>query len=235
MGIPQYLAMTEPELLKNSPPPFLACLGIHFSQEGLSNLPQALPKGAVLILDDRTPLESQSIPEISETLCRFLARCSCRGLLLDFQRPGILSQKELAAFLSRDLPCPVAAPPEYAPEGCPVFLPPVPVDCAVETHLAPWQGREIWLDTSLQGLRLTLTKAGTTCAPTNAPVSQGFYDDDLCCQYTIRETAQGFLFHLYRDRASLQKLLARAEPLGVTMALGLWQEFGPPEGLCENT
>lgn len=235
MGIPQYLAMTEPELLKNSPPPFLACLGIHFSTEGLSKLPQALPKGAVLILDDRTPLESQSIPEISEALCRFLARCSCRGLLLDFQRPGITAQRTLAAFLARQLPCPVAAPPEYAPEGCPVFLPPVPVDCAVETHLAPWQGREIWLDTSLQGLRMTLTKAGTTCAPTNAPVSRCFYDDGLCCQYTIRETAQGFLFHLYRDRASLQKLLARAEPLGVTMALGLWQEFGPPEGLCEKT
>ena len=235
MGIPQYLAMTEQELLKNSPPPFLACFGCHFSQEGLSKLPQVLPKGAVLILDDRTPLESQSIPEISETLCRFLARCSCRGLLLDFERPGILSQKELAAILSRDLPCPVATPPEYAPEGCPVFLPPVPVDCAVENYLAPWQGREIWLDTCLQGLRLTLTKAGTTCAPENAPLSGGFYDAPLCCRYTIRETAQGFLFHLYRDRSCLQKLLTRAEPLGVTVALGLWQEFGPPEGSCANT
>ena len=235
MGIPQYLAMTEPELLKNFPPPYLACFGIHFSQEGLSKLPQALPTGAVLILDDRTPMENQGIPEITETLARFLARCSCRGLVLDFQRPGVAAQRSLAAFLARQLPCPVAAPPEYAPEGCPVFLPPVPVDCAVETHLAPWQGREIWLDTCLQGLHLTLTKAGTTRAPENSPLSGGFYDAALCCRYTIRETAQGFLFHLYRDRACLQKLFARAEPLGVTMALGLWQEFGPPEGSCANT
>ena len=225
MGITQYLAMTEQELSAGPPPPCLAYLGCCFSVQGLGGLPQSLPPGALLIIDDRTPPGDRPIPEIGETLQEILVRFSCRGLLLDFERPGIAPQKALAAFLARHLPCPVAAPPEYAPKGCPVFLPPVPVECTVENHLAPWQGREIWLDTGLQGLDLTLTPAGAVCSPAAAPLLQGFYDEALCCRYTIRETPQGFVFHLGRDRACLQKLLARAEPLGVTLAVGLWQEL----------
>lgn len=225
MGITQYLAMTEQELSAGPPPSNLAYLGCRFSESGLRGLPQSLPPGALLILDDRTPLESLPIPEIGEALQKVLTRFSCRGLLLDFERPGIAAQKALAAFLARQLSCPVAAPPEYAPENAPVFLPPVPVDCTVENHLAPWQGREIWLDTGLCGLDLTLTPAGAICAPAAVPLLQGFYDEALCCRYTIRETPQGFLFRLGRDRACLQKLLARAEPLGVTLSVGLWQEL----------
>ena len=225
MGITQYLAMTEQELSAGPPPSCLAYLGCRFSESGLGGLPQSLPPGALLILDDRTPLENLPIPEIGEALGNVLTRFSCRGLLLDFERPGIAPQKALATFLARNLSCPVAAPPEYAPENAPVFLPPVPVDCVVEDFLSPWQGREIWLDTGLCGLDLTLTTAGVVCAPAAASLPQGFYDEALCCRYTIRETPQGFLFRLGRDRACLQKLLARAEPLGVTLAVGLWQEL----------
>ena len=225
MGITQYLAMTEQELSAGPPAPGLAYLGCYFSESGLAGLPQILPPGALLIVDDRSPLENRPIPEIVETLGNILTHFSCRGLLLDFERSGIAAQRTLAAFLARHLPCPVAAPPEYAPEGCPVFLPPVPVDCTVEDHLAPWQGREIWLDTGLCGLELTLTPAGVISSPAAAPLFQGFYDEALCCRYTIRETPQGFVFHLGRDRACLQKLLARAEPLGVTLSVGLWQEL----------
>ena len=225
MGITQYLAMTEQELSAGPPPPCLAYLGCCFSASGLGGLPQSLPPGALLILDDRTLPGDRPIPEIGETLQEILVRCSCRGLLLDFERPGIAAQKALAAFLARHLPCPVAAPPEYAPKGCPVFLPPVSVDCTVEDHLAPWQGREIWLDAGLCGLELNLTPAGVISSPAAAPLFQGFYDEALCCRYTIRETPQGFVFHLGRDRACLQKLLARAEPLGVTLSVGLWQEL----------
>lgn len=225
MGITQYLAMTEQELSAGPTPPCLAYLGCRFLEQGLGGLPQSLPPGALLILDDRAPLENLPIPEIAEALGNVLTRFSCRGLLLDFERPGIAPQKALAAFLARQLPCPVAAPPEYAPKGCPVFLPPVPVDCVVEDFLSPWQGREIWLDTGLCGLDLTLTPAGAVSSPAAAPLPKGFYDEALCCRYTIRETPQGFVFHLGRDRVCLQKLLARAEPLGVTLAVGLWQEL----------
>ena len=225
MGITQYLAMTEQELSAGPPPLCLAYLGCYFSEQGLGGLPQSLPPGALLILDDRTPPGNRPIPEIGETLQEILVRFSCRGLLLDFERPGIAPQKALAAFLARQLPCPVAAPPEYAPKGCPVFLPPVPVDCTVEDFLSPWQGREIWLDTGLRGLELTLTPAGAIASPAAASLLQGLYDEALCCRYTIRATPQGFVFHLGRDRACLQKLLARAEPLGVSLAVGLWQEL----------
>lgn len=227
MGITQYLAMTEQELSAGPTPPCLAYLGCRFSESGLGGLPQSLPPGALLILDDRAPLENLPIPEIGEALGNVLARFSCRGLLLDFERPGIAPQKALAAFLARKLSCPVAAPPEYAPENAPVFLPPVPVDCVVEDFLSPWQGREIWLDTGLCGLDLTLTPVGVISSPAAVPLPKGFYDEALCCRYTIRETPQGFLFRLGRDRACLQKLLARAEPLGVSLSVGLWQELSP--------
>ena len=122
MGITQYLAITEQELSAGPPPPCLAYLGCRFSESGLGGLPQSLPPGALLILDDRAPPGDRPIPEIGEALQEILVRFSCRGLLLDFERPGIAPQKALAAFLARQLPCPVAAPPEYAPENAPVFL-----------------------------------------------------------------------------------------------------------------
>ena len=227
MGITQYLAMTEQELSAGPPPSCLAYLGCRFSESGLGGLPQSLPPGALLILDDRAPLENLPIPEIGEALGNVLARFSCRGLLLDFQRPGILSQKELAAILSRDLPCPVAAPPEYAPEGCPVFLPPVPVDCTVENHLAPWQGREIWLDLAADAEQICLTPQGASITPAEPPQAESFFTDPrLHCRYRIETQDQTARFTLWRTKAEISVLQQEAQTLGVHRFIGLYQELG---------
>ena len=227
MGITQYLAMTEQELSAGPPPPCLAYLGCCFSESGLAGLPQSLPPGALLILDDRIPPGDRPIPEIGEMLGNVLTRSSCRGLLLDFERPGIAPQKALAAFLARHLPCPVAAPPEYAPENGPLFLPPVPVDCTVEDHLAPWQGREIWLELALDGETITLTPSGAITAPL-PPAAQllgGHRDEKLHCHYQIHTDADSARFTLFHTPEDLDALLTEGEALGVTRAVGLYQEL----------
>ena len=230
MGIPQYLAMTEGEIAAASVlPAALARMGCHFSGSGLAGLPEKLPPEALLILDDSTPMAERPVPEIADALEAVLARFSCRGLLLDFQRPGISAQRALAAFLRDRLPCPIAAPPEYAPENCAVFLPPVPILETPETYLRAWQGREIWLDTARCETDLHLTKRGCTLLPgCGGTGERQFYDDTLCCRYSIREEADGFSFHLFRDRPCISSLLSRAEPLGTVLAVGLWQEMADP-------
>ena len=227
MGIPQYLAMTEAEIAKAAVlPPKLARMGCHFSETGLAGLPEALPEGALLVLDDSTPMGRQSIPEIAGALRGVLSRFSCRGLVLDFQRPAIAPQRALAAFLRDRLPCPLAAPPEYAPENCAVFLPPVPIPQTVEDFLAPWQGREIWLDAGPGETTLRLTKQGCAVLPGPGGSTPGtFYDDALCCRYSIQAEPDGFSFRLRRDGQCVQALLSRAEGLSVTLAIGLWQEL----------
>lgn len=228
MGFPQYLAMTAAESalhpVVNHP---VARLGCSFGEKGLAGLPETLPPDSILILDDRVPMTDQPAAEIANVLEKTLTRFSCRGLLLDFQRPEVHAQRALAAYLYGRLPVPMAAPPGYAPEGCPLFLPPIPPDTAVETALAPWAGREIWLDTTLAEQTLHLTAAGCTASENLQPgPADGFYDQALCCLYRIQQTDDGFLFRLSRDLRCTQALLERAAKLGLTLAIGLWQEFG---------
>ena len=71
MGIPHYLAMTAAEFSANMPQKDTAWMACHFSScsHGLSNLPEELPSGALLILDDSTPMECHD----PETVKRQLA------------------------------------------------------------------------------------------------------------------------------------------------------------------
>ena len=228
MGIPQYLAMTAAEsALHPTVSGPVAWLGCSFDEKGLAGLPEALPPDAILILDDRIPMTNQGNAEIAAVLEDTLSHLACRGLLLDFQRPEVRAQRALAAYLYSRLSIPMAAPPDYAPKGCPIFLPPIPPDTTVETALAPWAGQEIWLDTTLAEQTLHLTAAGCIASENvKAEPTEGFYDEALCCLYRIQRTDDGFLFRLFRDRRCTQALLERAAKMGVTLAMGLWQEFG---------
>ena len=87
MGIPQYLAMTDGEIAACARlPPRLARMGCHFSDDGLVELPQTLPSGALLVLDDRVPMAAQDPGRILAQLAEALEKFSCTGLLLDFQQ-----------------------------------------------------------------------------------------------------------------------------------------------------
>ena len=230
MALPVYLAMTAAEMGESTKlPSHFAYMACHFSPygTGLSNLPKWLPENCMLTLNDRTPICGHDPALIAEELTKVIERRHCSSLLLDFQRPDCEEIAILARALIDALPCPVGLSAGYAKGfSCPVFLPPVPLDTPLASYLAPWQGREIWLEAALDGLQITLTSQGCKFSPIPYPsFSDGFMEETLYCHYQIQTGADFAEFTLYRTREDLNSLLEEAEILGVTSAIGLWQEL----------
>ena len=228
MGIPHYLAMTAAEFSAYMPQKDSAWMACHFSpcHSGLSNLPTELPTSSLLILDDSTPMECHDPETVKRQLEECVEKYQCAGVLLDFQRPECDGAKELAAYLTEALPCPVAVSHLYAGElSCPVFLPPCPLHSSLERHLTPWAGRPTWLETALDIQIMSLTKDGCGIRSGEEIPEEGFEDRKLHCHYKaviLEDTAR---FTLWRTREDLENLLEEAERLGVTCAIGLWQEL----------
>lgn len=228
MAIPLYLAMTAAEFREaETLPEPVAWMACHFSPygTGLTNLPEALPEGSLLILNDRMPPDGHDPERIAGILGDVMTQRHCRGLLLDFQRPG---NPETAAAARRltAMACPAAVSELYAADGCPVFLPPVPPYRLPADYLAPWRGREIWLEAALDGAVITVTGDGSRFAPlpTGERSEGGFRDNALHCHYRV-EAGDAARFTLWRTREDVDALLEEAEMLGVTLAVGLYQEF----------
>lgn len=231
MAIPRFLAMTAAEIRKSAVlPPLLSWMACHFSPYGvgLSNLPKSLPKGSLLMVDDITPIHGHDPQVVAGQLRQAVSAMGCAGVLLDLQRPGSEEAATMAAFLSHALPCPVGIGAAYAQAlDCPVCLPPVPCHVPLGEHIAPWKGREIWLELALEGETVTLTPEGAAFSPLTARRPEtGFAEDRLHCRYQIQTYPEKAVFTLWRTRALLPKLLEEAESLGVTKAIGLWQELG---------
>ena len=232
MVIVPFLAMTKAEFRSNppisSPIAWMAC---HFSPygTGLSNLPEKLPPGSLLILNDRTPWWHHDPRQILYQLQQQLEALSCRGLLLDFQRPDVPEAAELASLLAKELPCPVGVSEAYAPGlNCPVFLSPVPLTRALKDHIAPWEGREIWLEAALECEEWRITEEGSTVTPLPCCVDKDdfFLEEHLHCHYRTDMEENQVRFILKRTREDMDDLLAEAAAWGVTTAVGLWQELG---------
>ena len=231
MALPLYLAMTATEMRGNVPiPDKFAYMACHFSPygTGLSNIPQALPSGSMLILNDRIPVCGHDKHLIANQLADLTDRCSCECILLDFQRPDVKETAELAEFIFQTLSCPVGVSLPYAGKtDCPVFLPPVPPDVPIGEYLVPWGGREVWLEAALDGQVITVSESGSSTAPLfpwERP-EEGQQDAVLHCRYLIH-MGNDVRFTLFRTPENLDALLAEAETLGVTRAVGLWQELG---------
>ena len=231
MAIMPFLAMTAAEIAKKEAlPEKLAWMACHFSPYGLglSNLPRTLPPGSLLMVDDITPIRGHDFRIILDQLAERTEALNCSGILLDFQRPGSEETAALVAVLTQDLPCPVAVSHLYAGAGSfPVFLPPVPLSVPPEDHLAPWQGREIWLELALDGEEIIVTAEGAafTHLPYPSPSEMGFRDEALCCHYRCIQEEDSVKFLLWRTEEDLEKLMKKAEDSGITSAVGLYQEF----------
>ena len=228
MVLALYLAQTAAEMAGNPVPEKLAYLACHFSPggKGLSNLPPDLPPGIMLILDDSTPMDGHDPDLIVKQLSDLIQANRCEALLLDFQRPDMPGQRELAQLLGSALPCPVGVSEIYAQElTCPVFLPPVPPDIPVSEYLRPWQNREIWLDAALDGITLTLRESGCVAESLWDFPEDGQNDEKLHCHYAIETTDDSAVFRLWRTVTDLNDLLAEAETQNVRKAIGLWQEL----------
>ena len=232
MVLPLNLAMTSSEIAGVSAvPEDFAWMACHFSPhgQGLTNVPDHLSKGALLILNDSIPCEGHNVQLITETLLETVAKFRCCGLLLDFQRPYVRTAAAVAESLVQALPCPVAAPPEYTSAlPCPVFLPPAPLHIRLEDYLRPWQGREIWLEAALCRERITVTKDGASFSSAfdELPSAGSFYNSKLRCRYRIAVSSDAITFTLFDTQDTLREKLELGAALGVTRAVGLYQELG---------
>lgn len=232
MGISRYLAMTAAEMVTFSVPDswsaaYMAC---HFSPytTGLSNIPTSLPPGSMLILNDRTPPHGHDPQQILQQLQDALAQLHFDSLLLDFERPDMDICFDLCNILVQNLPCPVGVSECYARElDCPLFLPPVPLDVPLTDYTAPWQSREIWLDIAAEASCITVTADGSSIVPVpfSQPPENAFTEDNLYCSYRIETAEKSVHFHLWRDAIQAERLIAHAESLGITRAVGLYQEL----------
>ena len=235
MILPCYLAMTATEVASAvklpQRPAWMAC---HFScySTGLSNLPQALPKGSMLIVNDRTPVAGHDPTRIAEQLRQLAEELDAERVLLDFQRPGCGETAKIAAAVIQALPCPTAVTEFYAAgSDCPVFLPPPPLHVPLEKHLSPWQNREIWLELMPDAEELVVTRAGCLIHPLpNVRLEEPVHEHkELCCRYNIQVLEDRAIFTLERNTGLLPAFLAQAKELGVTCAVGLFQQLKLPE------
>lgn len=231
MAIRPFLAMTAAEIRRKTVlPDKIAWMACHFSPYGLglSNLPRTLPAGSLLILDDITPIRGHDPQIILEQLAETSETLSCSGILLDFQQPDVEETAALVKILTQSLPCPVAVSHFYAGSGSfPVFLPPVPPSELPEDYFATWAGRDIWLEVALDGEEITVTEKGTSFSPLPCPdlTAEGFREETLCCHYRCRKSEDNVKFLLWRTEEDMDALLKQSTQLGVTAAVGLYQEF----------
>ena len=231
MATTTFLAMTAAEIENCSGlPPAIAWMACHFSPygTGLSNLPKTLPAGSLLILNDRTPIHMHDPKRIGDQLADCMERFQCAGLLLDFQNPGCEQTAKLTKYLVETLPCPVAVSTHYAHQlTCPVFLPPLPHHIPLEEYVLPWENREIWLELAMDSEVITLTESGAEVAalPPGEGKENGHMENDLHCHYRIETADDNAVFTLWRTKEDLVDLLTKAESLGISTTIGLYQEL----------
>ncbi len=231
MAVCQYLAMTAAEIsAAEQLPQHLAYMACHFSAygTGLSNMPRQLPADSLLILNDRVPICGHDHNLITQQLLELVEQLQCAEVLLDFQRPDYGELSDLTCNICAALPCPVVVSSLYAQAlSCPVFLPPVPLHKPLASHIAPWKDRQIWLEAALEYTCVTVTEEGSIFTPTSytPPLPQALIDPALHCAYEIKVEPDRVLFHLYRTQEQLKVLLDEAESMGITKAVGLYQQF----------
>ncbi len=223
-----YLGVTAAEMAKYpGVPGKMAYMACHFSpaSRGISNLPRSLPPGSLLMLDDSLPPADHDPALVVRELASAVEHLGCSGVYLDFQREGFPVLGEIARQAAA-LPCSAAVSAVYAGESpLGVVLPPVAADVPLKRHLAPWQGKEIWLEVSLEGKTLALTPQGCQSSPCPHVPKTGFQDKRLHCHYRAKVSKDAAVFSLWRTDSDLQGLLAEAQEMGVVHTLGLWQEL----------
>lgn len=230
MAIAAYLAMTPTEFCAAAPEEPVAWMACHFSpySPALSNLPETLPEGSLLMVNDSTPPAFHDPDLIRDQLCRVVEAHRCRGVILDFQRPGSRETAALCSRLCQALPCPTGVSSLYAGAlNCPVFLPPLPLRLPAKSCLAPWKGREIWLEDSPSGEIFLITADGCQALPWQKPENpEGFRrEPGLQCSFRTEPRDQALEITCFRTEEDRQALKSLLEEWGVTITVGLYQEW----------
>ena len=231
MVLPLNLAMTPSEITCcTALPEQVAWMSCHFCActEGIANIPEALPAGAMLILTDRESCSGHSPGLVARQLLDTVSRFQCESVLLDSQRPWCAESGAMVRAIAA-LPCPVAVTEAFANEtDGPVFLAPCPLHMPLDAYLRPWKGRDIWLEAALCQERITVTTEGVSCAPVfpTQALGGGFHDRKLHCRYRTSVSPDCISFTLFDTPETLAEKLEAARSLGVSRAVGLYQELG---------
>ena len=226
-----YLAMTAAEFASCTAfPPKMAWMACHFScyGTGLSNLPADLPPGAMLIVNDRTPIQGHDPQLILQQLEDLVAQVQPDSVLLDLQRPEQAQTAALVRVLTEGLSCPVGVSAIYAQDlACPVFLDAPPPHHSLQTHIAPWQGRQIWLEAATGCWEMVVDGQGSQLHQTaDAPLPEPWFQDEAtCCRYHVTHDQTQARFSFQRTAEDLQEQLEQAKALGITKYVGLYQQL----------
>ena len=225
MTLPLYLAMTAAEISYSGDlPAHLAYMACHFSSygAGLSNLPESLPVNSLVILNDRIPVAGHDPALIAEQLRVLCGQVQAAGLVMDLQRQEEMTLPIIERILETAV-CPVAVSDIYADKfDCPVFLSAPPLYASLAEHMAPWQGRDIWLEAATDGCGCTVTEDGSVlvpCVPEELPLPC----PELFCHYRIEEGGTHMNIRLSRRKEDLMLLLEQSQ---AKLALGLYQQLG---------
>ena len=235
MSIDCFLAMTAAEF-SSAPvlPNHIAWMACHFSVygTGLTNLPDTLPPGSLVIVNDRIPFHRHDPGLIADQLLSLKERLDISGFLLDVQREPTPQVRALTEHLVERLDVPAGVSEGYAADlPCPVLVSPPPLLKQLSTCSSPWVGREIWLEAAVEAGVFRIGKEGGTYTPLpySPPAQPLFYEDALQCHYHISLPEKAVEFTFYRQPEDIPPLLQRADALGITRAVGLYQQLKTPE------
>ena len=96
----------------------------------------------------------------------------------------------------------------------------------LEAAIAPWRGREIWLEAALESAVVTVGPEGSRYeAQPPAGLPEPFFDTRLHIAYRVRPEKDRACFQLHRGIAQLEALLQEARTLDISQTLGLYQQL----------
>lgn len=202
----------------------MAC---HFSLSGtgISNLPEELPGGSILVLSDEIPEAGHDPAQVAGELEAALRGFHCSGILLDFERECTVRGGQIArqiAAMAQSLGILCAMPEQWIPPG---------IECAVFASLPPllnqpplWD-RPVVLELAPRRMTLILDKDGATPTPWTDPPGDppSLLDPLKGLRYCCQPRGDALVVHIEDTGKSLLKALQWPE---VLCGVGLWGEIG---------
>lgn len=229
MEIPWFPAITQEEIRQMSTlPAQFAWMACHFDPNGngIIDLPETLPPGCILILNDQIPYNGHSGEIIAQKLKECAQKWRLNGILLDFERPIPEEQKETARMLVNTLPCPVVCGQDTEIEGLISLIQMPPL---LENPKKYFQRKKgAWLELQKQAVNFCIEKDGCKSDSVEVPqmeIIKGLQDNELYVHYHFTVNTENADLLLWRDRQDREKIMELAKEAGIDTIIGLYQEF----------
>lgn len=209
-------------------PAQFAWMACHFDPNGngIIDLPETLPPGCILILNDKTPYNGHNAERITQQLAECAQRYSIHGLLLDFERPISEALKETVRRLVYALPCPVACMKNLKIEGLVSVIQMPPILGTPEEYFHTKKGA--WLELRKQAEKYQIEMDGCKSDSIREPqdeLTEGQQETALCVHYHFTVNAENANLTLWRNRQDREIIMELAKQAGIDTIIGLYQEF----------